>query len=187
MKKPYTIAISGGTCSGKSTLAKALSESFGEYKLCIINMDSFFKKDVPVVTAPITKKLYKEHNHPDTLNKPDLFAAINKALSEDYDILIIEGLFALYFDEIKSVADLKVFVDLQSDERLVRRIKRFQSYGESFDEITQRYLDTVRFRHNELVEPTRWFADIVVNGNFQYNNSTEILRQYILQHLRGEL
>ena len=77
---------------------------------------------------------------------------------------MIEGLFALYLPEVLEHLDLKIFVDLKSDERLVRRIRRHLERGDTFDEITDRYIDTVRFRHDELVEPTRWRADLVLNG-----------------------
>ena len=69
-------------------------------------------------------------------------------------------------------------MDLDSDERLVRRIRRFTSFGQTFDEVTDRYIDTVRFRHNELIEPTRWHADMVVNG-IAGDTSVDILAAYI--------
>ena len=103
---------------------------------------------------------------------------IEAAADENLDVLIIEGLFALYLEPIRSKLDLKLYVDLDSDERLVRRIRRFTSFGQTFDEVTDRYIDTVRFRHNELIEPTRWHADMVVNG-IAGDTSVDILAAYI--------
>ena len=96
----------------------------------------------------------------------------------EHTLVIIEGLFALYLPEILEHLDLKVFVDLKSDARLVRRIRRHLEWGDTFDEITDRYIDTVRFRHDEFVEPSRWRADMVVNGTLE-GQEIAILSTYI--------
>lgn len=181
MKKPYVIAVAGGTCSGKSTLADRLYESLkADYRTLKIAMDAYFKKECPRVIAPITGKEYVEHNHPTTLELDRLFADFEKAISSDeYEVVIIEGLFALYLEEIRTKADLKIFVDLESDERLVRRIRKFEAWGQTFDEITERFLATVRFRHAELIEPTRWHADVVLNGDFDRGCGIKIVEDYI--------
>jgi len=161
----FVIGIAGGTCSGKSTLANRLEEYYGE-NCCVIHMDAYFRKPSITTIAPITGIEYVEHNHPDALYLDKLYADFNNAIDDgSKKILIIEGLFALHLPEIRNRLDLKIFVDLASDERLVRRIRRFTSFGQTFDDVTSRYIDTVRFRHDELVEPSRWHADMVVNGN----------------------
>ncbi len=174
----FIIGIAGGTCSGKSTLADKLAGHYGD-RCRVMHMDSYFRKPSITTVAPITGKTYVEHNHPDALYLDRLYADFEKnAASEEFDILIIEGLFALYLEPIRSKLDLKLYVDLDSDERLVRRIRRFTSFGQTFDEVTDRYIDTVRFRHNELIEPTRWHADMVVNGNAG-QTSVDVLTAYI--------
>ena len=180
-KKPFIVAIAGGTCSGKSTLTKNIGDSLGEkFKVKTINMDSYFKKEPPTTIAPISRKEYVEHNHPTTLELPRLISDfLEAAASPDYDLVLIEGLFALYIDEIREKADLKVFVDLASDARLVRRITKHMGWGQSYEQVTERYIDTVRFRHNELIEPTRWHADVVVNGTLDSNKGTQIVIDYI--------
>ena len=97
---------------------------------------------------------------------------------EEYDVLLIEGLFTLYLPEIRNRLSLKIFIDLQSDERLIRRIRRWIPQGQTFDEIADRYLDTVRYRHQEYVEPTRWYADLVINGTLS-EKSMDIVATYI--------
>lgn len=161
----FVIGIAGGTCSGKSTLAGKLAEYYGD-RCRVINMDAYFRRPSITTIAPITGIEYVEHNHPDALYLDKLYADFNDAIENGKEkVLIIEGLFALYLAEIREKLDLKIFVDLASDERLVRRIRRFTANGQTFDEVTSRYIDTVRFRHNELIEPSRWHADMVVNGN----------------------
>lgn len=161
----FVIGIAGGTCSGKSTLADKLAEYYGS-RCRVIHMDSYFRRPFITTIAPITGIEYVEHNHPDALYLDALYADFNNAITDGKEeLLIIEGLFALHLAEIREKLDLKIFVDLDSDERLVRRIRRFTAKGQTFDEVTSRYIDTVRFRHNELIEPSRWYADMVVNGN----------------------
>lgn len=173
----FVIGIAGGTCSGKSTLSEKLENYYCE-KCKVLHMDAYFRRPFITTIAPVTGIEYVEHNHPDALLLDDLYRDFNAAIASDVQIVIIEGLFALYLTEIRDKLDLKIFVDLNSDERLVRRIRRFEARGQTFDEITARYIDTVRFRHNELIEPTRWHADMVVNGIFK-EKTVNVLTTYI--------
>lgn len=178
-RKPYVVGIGGGTCSGKSTLTGYLRERFADETPVIFNMDAYFIKPFQTTIAPITGKPYPEVNHPSALNLDRLFADFRAAVSNpDNRLVIVEGLFALYLPELLEHYDLKIFVDLKSDARLVRRIRRHLERGDTFDEITDRYIDTVRFRHDELVEPTRWRADLVLNGTF-YGKEVDIAETVI--------
>jgi len=142
-------------------------------------MDSYFIKPFETVIAPITGKPYPEVNRPSAVDLPRLFADFHAAIDDaDNKLIIVEGLFALQQPELYENCDLKIFVDLKSDERLVRRIRRHLQRGDTFDEITDRYIDTVRFRHDELVEPTRWRADLVLNGTF-YGKEVDIAETVI--------
>ncbi|MEG1426570.1 MAG: zeta toxin family protein [Oscillospiraceae bacterium] len=184
MKKPYVVAIAGGTCSGKSTLTDILCESLEkEHPVVTLNMDKYFKKNPPITIAPISRIEYVEHNHPTTLELDRLLDDFHTALQGESALILVEGLFALYIDEIREAADLKIFVDLASDARLVRRIKKHMSWGQTYEQVTDRYIDTVRFRHNELIEPTRWHADLIVNGTLDMNKGADIAKTYILAQL----
>jgi uridine kinase len=178
-KKPYIIGIAGGTCSGKSTAAKQIEAALAPASITIFNMDSYFKSPSPRTIAPITGIEYVEHNHPDTIKLDELYADFEKAIEAKPDYIIIEGLLIFYLERIRKNLDLKIWVDLESDERLVRRIKRHTAAGQSFDDVTNRYLDTVRFRHNELIEPTRWHADVVLNGVLDRGKGIEVILGYI--------
>ena len=185
MKKPYVVAIAGGTCSGKSTLTEKLSENFSsKCRTVTFNMDKYFKKNPPNTIAPITRKEYVEHNSPDTLELDRLYADFNQAVeSSDCDLVLIEGLFALYLDEIREKADLKIFVDLASDERMARRITKHMGWGQTYEQVTERYIETVRFRHNELIEPTRWHADVIINGVLDRIVGTDVVVCYITKQI----
>ena len=179
-KKTYVVGISGGTCSGKSTLTDMLEKALGKkYKTRVLRMDDYYKWSEMRTVAPITRIEYPEHNHPGAVDIDKLYKDFTTALSDKTtDVVLIEGIFSLYFDQIREKLDLKIFVDLKSDERIYRRIKRMITY-ETLDEITLRYLDTVRYRHDEFVEPTRWHADLVINGTLNANLGTIIVLSYI--------
>lgn len=179
---PYVLAIAGGTCGGKSTLADRLAGAVRkDLRTQVFHMDNYFKKEPPTTVAPITRKIYVEHNSPDSLELEQLYHDLAKAWAggSSWELVIVEGLFALYLEPILERADLKVFVDLKSDERLVRRIEKHMASGQTFHQVTDRFLDTVRFRHDELVEPTRWRADMVVNGTLDQNQAVDILVTFL--------
>ncbi len=178
----YTIGIAGGSCSGKTTLTDALEARFSAdgRRVISIHMDRFFKNPTPTSIAPITRIEYPEHNHPDSFKLDEFYAAIDEARASDADVVIVEGLLVLHLDAVREKLDLKIFVDLQSDERLIRRVKRFmRDRGQTLDEVATRYLDTVRYRHNEFVEPSRWHADLVLNGAAALDRSTDIVCTYV--------
>jgi len=183
-KKTYVVGISGGTCSGKSTIANRLGKILSEkHKVSVLHLDMYYKSPELRTVAPLTGIEYAEHNHPDCMDTERIYRDLEAAASDEAtDIVLIEGLFALYFEQLREKLDLKVFVDLKSDERLCRRIKRWIDH-QSFDEIALRYLDTVRYRHDEFIEPTRWYADIIVNGVLDSHLGVDIIVSYIEAHI----
>ena len=90
---------------------------------------------------------------------------------DNYDIIIIEGLLTLWDDGICNLCDLCVFVDCPADIRIVRRIKRNLTWGLSLEDITNVYLDLVRYRHEEFVEPSKAKADVVIDTSLGIGRS----------------
>ncbi len=182
-QKPYVVGIAGGTASGKTTLVEKLPPLLEPLRVYRFNCDHYYRFDnMPKVIAPFTGIEYKEANIPEALRLEELFRdfadVCEGRTEEEYDVVLIEGLFVLYLPELRERLNLKVFIDLQSDERLIRRIRRWMPLGQTMDEIADRYLDTVRYRHNEYVEPTRWYADLVLNGTLS-DKSLDVLATYI--------
>jgi len=179
--RPFVVGISGGTCSGKSTITDMLEAMLGKkYKVSVLRMDDYYQWGAMKTIAPITRIEYPEHNHPDAVDMDKLYKDFTAVISDKTnDIVLIEGVFSLYLDQIREKLDFKIFIDLKSDERLYRRIQRMMAFGETLDEIALRYLDTVRYRHDEFLEPTRWHADIVINGNADANSGAGIIALYI--------
>ena len=99
-------------------------------------------------------------------------------------MVIVEGILVLWLEEARKRLDLKVFIDLPSDERLYRRIVRFmRDRGQTLDEVATRYLDTVKYRYDEFVEPSRRYADLMFNGSAKPEVSSDILCGYVKSRL----
>lgn len=181
-KKAIVIGIAGGSGSGKSTICSYIENALESLKVKTIHMDDYFKTDKPNVIAPFTHVVYADYNHPDSIDFDRLMGDYFSIAKQDIDVIIIEGLMTLYKDEIREILDLKIYIDCEADERIIRRIKRNSSWGESFEEITSVYLDAVRYKHNEFVEPSRWHADIILNGS----HSSKIGKDLVIKWIRNE-
>ncbi len=176
----YIVGITGGSASGKSTFTDVLAEKLGGMNVRVFHMDDYFKPygELPRSVSPISGKVYADYNHPDSFYIERLREDVASA---EEDIVIVEGLLVLWDPVIQEMSDLKIFVDCPADERIVRRIRRNMMWGLSFDEIAEVYLDLVRFRHAEFVEPSKIYADLTVNGSQDFTFSAEaVVRQ--IQH-----
>ena len=186
MKKSYVIGIAGGSASGKTTFAKKLTEALSPLKVKVFHMDAYFKDEElrPKSAALVGGKVYIDDNHPLTMDLPklrnDLENAIN--MSED-NVIIVEGLLTLWDENILKYLDLKLFIDCRADERIVRRIKRNMQWNQTFDQISEVYLDLVRYRHDEYVEPTRWRADLVLNGSGSLEAALKMITTWVNQQI----
>lgn len=177
----YIIGIAGGTASGKTTLCEKLEKQLSDLKVKSIHMDAFFKWDaLPKAVSHLSGKTYDDHNCPDTVNWDAFHQELEEAVSGGCDVVLVEGLLVLWDDYLKNRLDLRLFVDCRADERIVRRIRRNTTWGLTFDEITDVYLDMVRFRHDQYVEPTKWTADLIINGSGQ----TDLVCNMLLQRCR---
>ena len=154
MKKPYFIGIAGGSASGKSTFCTILENEFLDLNIKVFHMDDYFKpeNERPFSKSPIKETMYIDDNHLNTINISKLKLDLYEALNDNFNVIILEGLLTLWYEEIYSKLDLKLFVDCRSDERI-------------FDDVSNVYLDMVRYRHDEYVEPTKWKADLILNGS----------------------
>ncbi len=182
MKKAFVVGIAGGSASGKSTFSDTLEIRLEGLKVKTIHMDCYFKeeKDRPYSEAPISGRMYVDDNHPLTMDLPKLSEDLTEAIESNlYDVIIVEGLLTLWDKAIYSKLDLKLFVDCRPDERIVRRLRRNMEWGLTFDQISEAYLDLVRFRHDEYVEPSKWKADFILNGSAPSENALLMITDYI--------
>ncbi len=186
--KKFVIGIAGGSASGKSTFSDNLEEALKPNSVKVFHMDSYFKKpeDRPRAAAPISGKIYMDDNHPTTMDLPKLAQDIEDYLKNgEAEILIIEGLLTLWDENILKHLDLKLFVDCRADERIVRRLKRNMTWGLTYDQISDVYLDLVRYRHDEYVEPTKWRADFILNGSNPSENTLEMITTYVKEKIKN--
>lgn len=183
MKRPLLIGITGGTGSGKSTVSKEILKAIHEKKITIIEQDSYYKDqsnlsfeervrtnyDHPFAfdnelliehlktlleNKPIEKPIYDFENHN---RKKDTIKV------EPRDIIILEGILILSQEEIRDLLDIKIFVDTDSDVRVIRRILRdIKDRGRTLDSVVSQYMNTVRPSHLQFIEPSKRYADIII-------------------------
>jgi uridine kinase len=187
MGKPFVVGIAGGTASGKSTFCGSLEKSLSALNVKCIHMDDYFKSENerPYSEAFVSGKKYMDDNHPLTVDLEKLKHDVKNLLCKNIDVVIIEGLLTLWDREIYGLLDLKLFVDCRADERIVRRIRRNTEWGQTFGQITDVYLDMVRYRHDEYVEPSKWRADIIINGSNMSDKSVPVICGYICANCRA--
>ena len=146
------LGIAGGSASGKSTLAKKLAEATGAVR---ISMDDYYKpyEQLPEAVGR-DGKVYKDYNCPEAFYTEKLL----KDLENTPGDVILEGLFVLALPELREKCRYTVFLDCPADVRVLRRVKRNLGWGVTFDEITEVYLALVRYRHEELIAPSKAYA-----------------------------
>ena len=199
------IGIAGGTGSGKTTFALALQAAAGEDSV-IISQDSYY---VANTHLSFEERLKINYDHPDAFEDQLLIEHLQKLRRGEpievpiYDftayvrtdrtipvrprrIVLVEGILVLANPELRSLFDLKVFVDTDPDVRLLRRLTRdVKERGRSLESIHHQYLSTVKPMHEAFVEPSKKYADLIVpqGGRNQVALETvaALLRQYLDQ------
>ncbi|MGZ9583059.1 uridine kinase family protein [Paenibacillus marinisediminis] len=186
--KPIMVGIAGGSGSGKSTYCELLANELEEFQVAVVSTDHFFKEDLPKMMSPISNVEYDDYNHPDALDYNKLMDYLyNLQIAEKHpDVIIVEGIFTLYFEELRQMFDVKIFVDLDADERMYRRIRRnMKDWGVSLEEVATYYLDAAKHREKEFALPTKKFADFIINGNHLEGITENIIGCWISSKIRN--
>ncbi len=188
MNCPILIGIAGGTGSGKSTVTKEIFKEIKEDKITIIEEDSYYKEQSDISFEDRVKTNY---DHPDAFDNELLKKHLSDLLNgksiekpiydfenhnrkaetltvEPKDIIILEGILIFFEKEIRDLLDIKIFVDTDSDVRVIRRILRdIKDRGRTLDSVILQYMSTVRPAHLQFIEPTKRYADIIIpEGGF---------------------
>jgi uridine kinase len=170
----FVIGVAGGSAAGKSTFAAALAESVcEEMTIEIVGMDRYFYRGAPggpLFTSPSTGETFPDNNHPDSADNARLVADLQqmRAAPGRPDVILVEGLMALAVPEIRSVLDLKIFVELDADERALRRLLRDMDGKRGNPDpawISRYYRECAKVGHARYVEPSRAHADIILRGD----------------------
>ncbi|NLG27704.1 MAG: uridine kinase [Chloroflexi bacterium] len=182
--KPLVVGIAGGSASGKTTIAARLTDDLRGLTVETVHMDAYFWPAKPRTAAPISGVVYDDYNLPQSFDLARLVVDLDERCScpDAPQVVIIEGLMTLHDAALRARLDLGIFVDAQSDERIVRRLKRNMARGMSFDDIATYFLDSVRYRHQEYVEPSRWHADVVLNGSNTSPRGVALVADWIRRH-----
>lgn len=193
------VGIAGGTASGKTTIVRKIKESFGD-DIVVINHDSYYKAHNDLSYEDRTKLNY---DHPDSFDTERMIEDVQKLKNNQevdipvYDfsihnrvdatvhiipknVIIIEGILVLENKALRDLMDIKVFVDTDADERLMRRIRRdMEERARSIDSILTQYRDTVKPMHEQFIEPSKKYADIIIPRGGENHTGIAILQQHL--------
>lgn len=177
------IGIAGGTGSGKTTVTNKILESLDKTRVVVIQHDSYYK-DISAHHGLTPDKI--NFDHPDSLETELLVRHIKELKSgravdqpiynftthkrmsetnrlEPKEIIIIDGILIFVDKALRDLMDIKIFLDTDADERLIRRIRRdILERGRSVDSVMTQYMNTVKPMHLEFVEPSKHWADVVI-------------------------
>ena len=194
------IGIAGGTGSGKTTVVKRIVESFPKNEVVLLPQDSYYK-DSSNVPMELRKRI--NFDHPDAFDWDLLSEQLSmlrdgKAIEqpvysyltctrqpetihlEPRNVVIIEGILALSDPKLRELMDLKIFVDADPDERLIRVIQRdVIERGRTAEEVMDRYVKVLKPMHLEFIEPAKRYADLIVPQGGHNEKAIEILKMYI--------
>lgn len=183
MHYPFTIAVAGGTGSGKTTIASALIDRIGSEHIAYLPHDAYYKNREHLATDQNNAINF---DHPNSLDTPLMVEHIKQLQAYQtvhipiYDfahdrrtektitvqpnpIILVEGILILSEPELRKLFDIKIFVDTDADLRFIRRLKRdIVERGRSVESVIDQYLQTVRPMHTEFVDPSRRHADVII-------------------------
>ena len=184
MSAPMLIGIAGGTGSGKSTFAEGLKGLFPD-EITIISYDNYYK---PQDHLSMEERIKTNYDCPDALDTDLLVKHLSVLLSGEpvdmpnYDfrihtrcpqltrlcptpVIIVDGILTFHDERLRELFDIKIFADADADERILRRLRRdVTERGRDIDGVINQYVSTVKVMHGIYVEPTKKYADIIING-----------------------
>lgn len=202
----FVIGLGGGTGSGKTTVAKKLREKLTPKSCEILPMDNYYKD---MSHIDLEKRKMLNYDHPDVIeykllrnHLEDLLSGKTveiptydfvsyvrkpeKILFSPPEVIIVEGIFALYYEDICSLYDLSVYVDAESDIRFIRRLTRdVDERKRTMQSVVDQYVKTVKPMHDAYVEPTKRRADIIIpKGGFN-NKAIDVVVSFVFNKLDG--
>jgi uridine kinase len=204
--KPLVIGIAGGSGSGKSTVARKVGEAISGSSVAFLDMDAYYRN---FAHLPMEERKRVNWDHPAAFDM-ELFAQQVRALCAggsidkpiyDFvshtrsprtlriataDVLVLDGILLFADETMRSLCDVKVFVDADADIRLIRRLRRdVQKRGRTLDDVITQYLETVHPMHLQFVEPSKRYADVIVPRGGHNSIAIEMIVAKIQQRLRG--
>lgn len=199
------IGIAGGTGSGKSTVAKEILSQLPDGDIAFLPQDSYYKDSSHL---PMDKRIEINFDHPDSIEFDLLISHIKElkkgnsvqqpiysyitcsraeetVLIKPAKIIVVEGILIFTDIELRKLMDLKVFVDADADDRLIRVINRdIVERGRSVNSVIERYQKVLKPMHLQFIEPTKRYADLIIPEGGRNKVAISILQHYIDNKLR---
>lgn len=200
----FIIGIAGGTGSGKTTVVRKLTERMPKAEFVVIPQDSYYKDSSHV---PVEERQNINFDHPDAFdwallsrhiealrNGQSVEQPIYSYLTctrqketihiEPQEIIVVEGIMALSNKKLRELMDLKIFVDADPDDRLIRVIRRdIVERGRDAEQVMDRYQKVLKPMHEQFIEPCKRFADVIIPQGGHNNAAINMLVKFIRQHL----
>lgn len=182
-QRPVTIAVAGGSGSGKTTVSQALLEQVGSHHIAYLPHDAYYKD---LRHLPEVQRREVNFDHPNSLDTPLLIRHIQALHNwqpveipiydfthhartdqtqhvEPHPIVLVEGILIFAEPALRELFDVKIFVDTDADIRFIRRLQRdIAERGRTAESVIEQYLRTVRPMHLEFVEPSKRYADVII-------------------------
>ena len=198
------IGIAGGTGSGKTTVVNQILNELPADEVCVISQDSYYKETHHLSYQERTKINFDHPkaidfellvSHITNLKKGEIIEqpvysfvthdrVIDTLITHPRKVVIVEGILIFNSRELRDLCDIKIFVHADADERLIRRVRRdIEERGRDVNEVLSRYQNTLKPMHQQFIEPTKNYADIII-PNDRYNTvAVDIVRTVISQKL----
>jgi uridine kinase len=200
MKKPFIVGITGGSASGKTLFLEKLLSSFDPGEVCLISQDNYYK---PRHQQPIDSQGIHNFDTPFSIDFEQYANDIRKiqhgetVYREEYTfnnaskkpklltfvpapVVVVEGIFVLYYPELADLLDLKIFIDAKDHIKLKRRIIRDKvERGYDLDDVLYRYEMHVMPTYEKYIEPFKSEADLIVPNNLSFDRALDVIRTYL--------
>src|SRR5262245_21483750 len=205
MVRRILIGIAGGSGSGKTLVARTIVRELGSKRVVVIDQDSYYKD---LEQVPFRDREARNFDHPDAfdaellrqhvrtlleghpIEQPVYDYSLHRRTSEtrrisDHLVVVLEGILIFHDPELRALMDIKLYVDADSDVRLIRRLRRdLTERGRSVDAILRQYEESVRPMHMQFVEPGKRFADVIIPGGGHNKVAIDLVKTKIRELLR---
>ena len=181
--EPVMIGVAGGTGSGKTTVAQEILRRAGTHQISLIQHDAYYRN---LDDLPLAQRAMRNFDHPDALDNDLLISHLQELKVgrpveipvydftthtrtaetqhvEAHRVVMVEGILIFADEALRRLMDVKIYVDTDADIRFIRRLERdIAERGRTMDSVIRQYLATVRPMHQEFVEPSKRYADVII-------------------------
>jgi uridine kinase len=197
--KPLLVGIAGGSASGKSTFVRMLTQHLTAAAPTLviqtISSDRYFHRDrskIPHYASSAFQTDLPDFNHPDALDIAQLLDDLDALLAEETPphVILLEGHLLFHYEALRERFDLRLFIDLDGETRALRRMVRNLAHpgdpipDHSAQSIASYYLESARQGYRRFIEPTRQWADLIVNGGGDFQRTAALIAPIIMANTK---